>query len=103
MAKTLWGEARGCSIEEQIKVAWCILNRVDHPNFPNTIKSVVTSGEFHGYSKSFPCEDKFYELSLEVIYLWQQEKISRSPWILFFNSPSSRGENLLKSGAINFG
>lgn len=75
MAKTLWGEARGCSVEEQIKVAWCILNRVDHPNFPNTIKGVVTSGEFHGYSKGFPCEDKFYELSLEVIYLWQQEKM----------------------------
>lgn len=74
MAKTIWGEARGCSREEQAKVAWCILNRVDHSHFPNTIKEVVTSGAFHGYSKNFPCEEEFYKLSLEIILMWQQEK-----------------------------
>lgn len=73
MSKTIYGEARGCSREEQEKVAWCILNRVDHQDFPDTVKGVVTSGSFHGYSKHFPSKD-FYDLSLEVILMWQLEK-----------------------------
>lgn len=77
IAKTVWGEARGCSTEEQIKVIWCILNRVDSPNFPNTIKEVVTSGAFHGYSKSFPCEEEFYNMALDIIFMWQQEKMGK--------------------------
>lgn len=94
MAKTVWGEARGCSREEQAKVAWCILNRVDHPHFPNTIKEVVTSGAFHGYSKNFPCEEELYKLSLEIISMWQQEKtgvvVDRKlePNMLYFSAKS---------------
>ena len=76
IAKTVWGEARGCTTEEQIKVIWCILNRVDSPNFPNTIKEVVTCGAFHGYSNSFPHEE-FYDMALDIIFMWQQEKMGK--------------------------
>ena len=34
IAKTVWGEARGCSVTQQAAVAWCILNRVDSAAFP---------------------------------------------------------------------
>lgn len=30
IAKTLYGEARGCSTTEQAAVVWCILNRADN-------------------------------------------------------------------------
>lgn len=75
MAKTLWGEARGCSVAEQQKVAWCILNRVDDPKFPNTIIGVIIApNQFHGYSPNFPCTDELYEVSMDVIAQWQAEK-----------------------------
>lgn len=75
LAKTVWGEARGTSIEGQEKVIWCILNRVDHSDFPDTIIGVVTApGAFHGYSSHHPCTEEMYELSLSVIKKWQAEK-----------------------------
>jgi hypothetical protein len=75
IAKTVYGEARGTSVDGQEKVIWCILNRVDNPRFPNTIIKVITApGQFHGYSSSNPCTDEMYELALDVIYRWQLEK-----------------------------
>lgn len=73
IAKTVWGEARGISVEEQEKVIWCILNRVDCSKYPDTIEGVVTSGAFHGYYKSNPWEEH-YNLALEVIAKWLFEK-----------------------------
>jgi hypothetical protein len=74
IAKTVWGEARGISVEEQEKVIWCILNRVDCPRYPDTIKGVVTSGAFYGYYKSNPIWEEHYNLALEVIAKWLFEK-----------------------------
>lgn len=75
LAKTIWGEARGLSEEGWEKVAWCILNRVDDPRFPNNIIDVITApNQFHGYSSSYPCEDEMYELALNTIWKWQAEK-----------------------------
>ena len=78
IAKTIWGEARGCSKMEQAAVAWCILNRVDSdlPYIPNSIREVVTQkGQFHGYSKDFPVDDDIYNLAVDVIERWQREKL----------------------------
>ena len=75
LAKTLWGEARGCSEVEQRKVVWCILNRVDDPRFGNDIVSVITATtQFHGFSYNNPIWEEHYQLALDVIYLWQLEK-----------------------------
>ena len=39
IAQLIWGEARGVqSTTEQAAVAWCVLNRVDDPQFPDTIE-----------------------------------------------------------------
>lgn len=76
IAKTIWGEARGCSKTEQAAVAWCILNRVDSedPYYPDDIISVITQkNQFDGYDPSHPVTDEHYNLALEVIDLWLKE------------------------------
>lgn len=82
LAKTVWGEARGCSTIEQAAVIWCILNRVDSElsYMPDDIISVITQrdGEgyyhFRGYDASFPVEDDIYELVVDVLSRWELEK-----------------------------
>ena len=75
LAKTIWGEARGCSELEQRKIVWCILNRVDSPRFHDTIIGVITAEtQFHGYSYNNPIIDEYYQMALEVISLWLKEK-----------------------------
>ncbi|MDQ0338907.1 N-acetylmuramoyl-L-alanine amidase [Caldalkalibacillus uzonensis] len=41
MAKLVYGEARGESFEGQVAVAAVVLNRVNSPKFPNTVKGVI--------------------------------------------------------------
>lgn len=75
LAKTIWGEARGCSELEQRKVVWCILNRVDSSRFHNSIIGVITAEtQFHGYGHSNPIIDEYYQMALEIISLWLKEK-----------------------------
>lgn len=41
LSRAVYGEARGESYEGQVAVAAVILNRVDSPDFPNTVKEVI--------------------------------------------------------------
>lgn len=41
LARTVWGEARGCTTTEQAAVVWCVLNRVDSQDFPDDILEVL--------------------------------------------------------------
>lgn len=75
IAKTVWGEARGCSKLEQAAVIWCILNRVDHESMPNDIIGVVTQkNQFVGYSPNHPVTDEIYALTIDVMSRWTREK-----------------------------
>ena len=75
IAKTVWGEARGCTPEEQAKVVWCILNRVDDPRFPDTIQGVITQPhQFHGYDPTYPVTDELYNVAFDVLTRWSYEK-----------------------------
>lgn len=75
IAKTVWGEARGCSTEGQAKVVWCILNRVDDPRFPDTIEGVVTQPwQFHGYDPNYPVTDEILDLTYNVLRRWNVER-----------------------------
>lgn len=70
ISRTIWGETRGCPEAEQRAQAWCILNRVDDPRFPDTIRAVVTApNQFQGYSANNPVEP-FRELAREILILW---------------------------------
>lgn len=76
LAKAMWGEARGCSPTEQAGVAWCVLNRVDSPEFPDDVLSVVSqAGQFDGYDPSYPVEDGILALCEDVLARWELEKM----------------------------
>ena len=75
LAQMLWGEARGCTVDNQMKCVWCVLNRVDDPRFPDTIIGVVSApGQFHGYSPNFPVWDELKDVALDVLTRWSLEK-----------------------------
>ena len=75
VAKMLWGEARGCTRDNQIKCVWVVLNRVDDARFPDTIQGVLSQPhQFHGYSESFPVTDELYSVAFDVLTRWSYEK-----------------------------
>ena len=75
VAKMLWGEARGCTRDNQIKCAWVVVNRVDDERFPDTIQGVLSQPhQFHGYSESFPVTDELYNVAFDVLTRWSYEK-----------------------------
>lgn len=75
MAKMLWGEARGCALDNQQKAVWCVLNRVDDARFPDTIQGVLSQpSQFHGYSPDFPVWDELKEVARDVLTRWSLEK-----------------------------
>lgn len=75
VAKMLWGEARGCSRDNQVKCVWVVLNRVDDERFPDTIQGVLSQpSQFHGYSESYPVTDELYDVAFEVLTRWSYEK-----------------------------
>ena len=75
VAKMLWGEARGCTRDNQIKCAWVVCNRVDDERFPDTIQGVLEQPhQFHGYSESFPVTDELYSVAFDVLTRWSYEK-----------------------------
>lgn len=75
LARMLYGEARGCTVDNQMKCVWCVLNRVDDPRFPDSIIGAVSApGQFYGYSPDFPVLDRLYAVALDVLTRWSMEK-----------------------------
>ena len=68
-AQTVWGEARGCSRDEQKLVVWCICNRADARD--QSVEEVVTAPyQFAGYDPDHPVEPEIVEVVEEVIQAW---------------------------------
>ena len=75
LAKTVWGEARGCDTEGQAAVVWCVLNRVDSGYWSSSIIGVVTQpSQFHGYHPDHPVDSDILALVWDVLTRWQAEK-----------------------------
>ena len=75
VAKMLWGEARGCTRDNQIKCAWVVVNRVDDERFPDTIRSVLEQpSQFHGYDPAYPVTSELYDVAFDVLTRWSYEK-----------------------------
>ena len=75
IAKTIWGEARGCDATQQAAVVWCILNRVDSDLFPNSIREVVTQPyQFSGYNATNPVDPEIIFLVQDVLARWSIEQ-----------------------------
>ena len=76
LAKTIYGEARGCSTTEQAAVVWCVLNRVDDESglWPDDIVAVVTQpSQFHGYDPDHPVLPELLALAEDVLARWEIE------------------------------
>ncbi len=73
IAKALYGEAQGVrSRTNQAAVVWCILNRVDYGY--GTIAEVVKADCAFAFSESNLVLPDLYDLSLDVLLRWEQEK-----------------------------
>ncbi|WP_233491746.1 cell wall hydrolase [Nioella nitratireducens] len=70
MAEALYFEARGESVEGQFAVAEVILNRVDNPDYPNTICGVVNQGTGRRFACQFTytCDGRPETITETAIY-----------------------------------
>lgn len=76
LAKLIYGEARGCSTMEQAAVVWNALNRVDSPEFPDSVKEVILhKNAYTGYDPDHPVQEEFVELAQDVLERWILEKL----------------------------
>ena len=104
LAKTVWGEARGCSKTQQAGVVWTVLNRADCDlNYiPDDLISIITQKhQFVGYRASNPVDEDIYNLCVDVLERWLAEKegaedVGRvlAPEYLYFHANSSGTENI---------
>lgn len=75
LARTVWGEARGCTTTEQAAVVWCVLNRVDRHEWPDDPLEVVEQpGQFPGYDPEHPVWSDILALVEDVMDRWELEK-----------------------------
>lgn len=79
LAKTVWGEARGCFTTEQAAVVWCVLNRFDSgdPFYAEcrTICDIVAQpDQFAGYDPDHPVDPDILALVEDVLARWQAER-----------------------------
>lgn len=71
LARTLYGECRGCSKLQQRAVCWCIFNRVEDGRFPDTVVGVITQpSQFFGYSATNPVWDNLYDVAYSCLADW---------------------------------
>ena len=71
VARAVYGEARGCSPDEQRLVVWCIMQRVDSEQWPDSITGVVTQpGQLHGYDPTHPLDETILALCDEELAKW---------------------------------
>ena len=71
ICKVIYGTARNHSIDGQKAVVWCILNRVEHPSYPNSIEEVCEqSQQWMGYSYDNPVLNDTFEMVLEELKSW---------------------------------
>ncbi len=87
LARTIYGEARGCSEIQQRAVAWTIFNRIDDDRFPGTLIEVVTQpSQFAGYSEGFPVTEELEELARDCLTDWHrgEDRVLAPEFVYFF-------------------
>lgn len=74
IAKVLYGTARNHSSDGQRAVVWCILNRVDHQSYPDTVVEVCAQPQqWMGYDERNPVLDNLYDVALETLKVWYND------------------------------
>ena len=71
IAKVLYGTAPNHSERDQRTVVWCILNRVDHYGYPDTVEGVCKqASQWIGYSDDNPILTELYNIAMEELITW---------------------------------
>jgi hypothetical protein len=71
IAKVLYGTAPNHSESDQKTVVWCILNRVDHYGYPDTVEGVCKqASQWIGYSDDNPILTELYEIAMGELITW---------------------------------
>lgn len=71
IAKVMYGTARNHSERDQRTLVWCILNRVDHASFPDTIQGVCQqNSQWIGYSDENPILEDLYNIAVKELETW---------------------------------
>lgn len=74
LSKVIYREARGLDATHRAAVVWCILNRVDHEGYGDTIQSVLTSPNQFAYYSNTPVLSEHTEVAKDVVTRWLIEK-----------------------------
>lgn len=76
LARMIWGEARGIASDmEKAACVWCVLNRVDNPDFPDTVAAVLEQPyQFAGYSPDYPATEEHKAIAADVLTRWMEEQ-----------------------------
>lgn len=74
IAKVLYGTAQHHSVDGQRAVVWCILNRVEHASYPDTVIEVCEQPQqWMGYSEDNPVVEELYDVALDVLKTWYND------------------------------
>lgn len=74
IAKVLYGTALNNSEDGQRAVVWCIINRTEHQNYPDTVAEVCRQEQqWMGYSDDNPVLENLYELALAELKVWHND------------------------------
>ena len=87
LARTIYGEARGCTEIQQRAVAWTIFNRIDDPRFPGSLIEVVAQpSQFAGYSEGFPVTEELEDLARDCLedYHSDEDRVLAPEFVFFF-------------------
>lgn len=75
LAQVTWCEARGCDQRQQAAVMWCVLNRVDDPRFPDSVRGVILQENQFYYLENAPVTEELLALALDTLARWQMEDL----------------------------
>lgn len=76
LARMIWGEARGIASDmEKAACVWCVLNRVDNQDYPDTVAAVLEQPyQFAGYSPDYPATEEHKAIAADVLTRWMEER-----------------------------
>lgn len=95
MARLVFAEARGEPFEGQVAVAAVLLNRLEHPDFPDTVQGVIYQPRqfepvANGTINQIPNNSAYLavmqaregaDLTQGSVFFWNPRKVSASSWV----------------------
>jgi len=71
LARLLYG-VKNNSTDDLYTMAWCVINRVDNPQFPSTVEAVINQPlQWMGYSADNPVLENLYRIADDVLTVWR--------------------------------